>query len=116
MKWARDFSRERYQPMAPRPDTAFMYCADVPEAPLPVDLRAVFDALAAGFVPDPGRSYEQAQRYEHGDLAGLNEQELWREKQRAAFCAAWLPEGHARTWSEGRLSAVDGEQRRRRAR
>lgn len=93
-----------------------MYCADVPEASRPVDPGAFLDALAASFVPDPGRSYEQARRWEHGDLAGLSAQELWRERQRAAFLAAWLPEGDARTWCEGRLRAVEGEQRRRRAR
>ncbi len=80
------------------------------------DLEPAPDPIAqlAAWVPSVNASWEQAQRYQYKDLAGLDGPGLWRERERAALAAAWLPEGEDRAWAEQRLKAVAGEQARRR--
>mgnify|MGYP000038288733 CR=1 FL=1 len=70
-------------------------------------------AFPADFVPNPSRSWEQAQRYTHADLPGLDDQELWRERERATLAAAWAAPGPVREWAERRLRAIAAEQTRR---
>ncbi len=72
------------------------------------------EALSLAFVPNPARSYEAALRHRHGDLAGMDGTELWRERWAATFVAALLPPGEGRSWAEGRLRAVAAEQLARR--
>jgi hypothetical protein len=79
-----------------------------------VDIDEFLAGLARVFVPLPERSWEQALRHQHGDLQGLDDKTLWREKQRAAFLAAWLPKSPHRAWCEERLRAMADEEARRR--
>ncbi len=104
------FERARSPAWCDRLYRPFCWCAE-PEPPAgdPV-------AWARQMVPDPGRSWEQALRWRHADLPDMTAQDLWRERQRAAFMAAWLPEGEGRTWSEQRLRAVANEEQRRKGR
>ncbi len=69
----------------------------------------------AGFVPDPGQSFEQAIRYRHGDLASLSAAQLWRELRQAEHLLAWLPGDDQRLpWIAERRRALAGEDHRRR--
>ncbi len=114
MKWAREYVRTHYRPMAPRPDVVFTYCADIPEVPRPVDLGAFFEALTASFVPNPNRSEGQARQWEHSDLAGLSDSVLARERDRAAFLLTWGAETDERLlWIAERARAVGAELQRR---
>jgi hypothetical protein len=101
--------------MAPRPDVAYIPPCDLPEPAEPPDPGAFFEALATSFVPDPGRSWEEAQRWRHADLVGLSDPALVRERSRAAFLLTWLPETDERlAWLAERVRAVAAELQRRR--
>lgn len=102
-------------PMPPRPDAALMYCADVPEAPQPVDPAALIDGPADSFVPNPNRSWEQARRFAHSDLSELSDGRLWQERRQAEVLLAFLPSDDGRMrWIGERLRRLQAEQQRRR--
>ena len=106
--WARDLGRVHRDPPKLGGDLSGE------DQPQRVTMKDILDALARAFIPDPMRSFEEARRAAHEDLAELDGQELWREKQRALLLAALLPADDRRDWAEQRLKAALAEQQRRR--
>ena len=106
---ARDLGRTHRDPL-PRSGADLASCEDRERVLSP---EAILDALASKFVPDPMRSFEEARRFAHEDLAELDGRELWAERQRAGFLLAWLSDGAEREWVQERLSAVAAEEKRR---
>ncbi|HHX43150.1 MAG TPA: hypothetical protein GX714_04075 [Chloroflexi bacterium] len=73
-----------------------------------------FEALAASFVPSANKSWEQARRWEHADLAGLSDSQLGREMRQAGLLVAYLSERDDRLpWIEQRLQRLQAERVRR---
>jgi hypothetical protein len=84
-----EFCGTHYRPMAPRPEATCTPPWEILEAAQPVDMGALLGALAGSFVPDPGRSREQAQRWQHANPAALSESALIRERAGAAVLLTW---------------------------
>jgi hypothetical protein len=63
--------------------------------------------LLAYRIPSPNRSAEEAAKYRHRDLPGMDDRQLWRESERVRTMLAWLDNPHP--WLEARYSAVEAE-------
>jgi hypothetical protein len=65
-------------------------------------------------IPDPLKSWEEAQRFEHLDLSGLDHLALWQERRRVEIALAFVTKESDCIWLVERLAAIRSAQRHQR--